>query len=160
MGEDWQVPVLLGEYGVDPELPEAVDYMGQHYPALDSAGMHATWWQYSVSWDAWNEETLELVDGDGEDRPGVVDLLARPVPRAIAGTDAVYSFAEGRLDLRYTPDEGVTEVTLPTRIGPDWPGASAATITGTGACVDVREDRVYIRANEGATDVHVWNGAP
>lgn len=158
LGEDWQVPVLLGEYGVDADLDVAVQFMEEHYAALDDEAMNGTWWEYSVSWEYWNGEDLSVVDGDGEDRPGVVDVLARPVPRAVAGTDVRYAFADGALTMDFTPAEGVTEITLPTRAGAAWVGAANATVTGTGACADVRADRVYVQAYDGATTVHLVVG--
>lgn len=149
---DWDLPVLIGEMGVQPDFVDATAYTRAQYDALDVNQLHATWWEYSVAHELWNEERLSIVDGDGTEYAAVVDGLARPFPRAVAGTDVYWTAVDGRFDLSYTGDPGgVTEVRLPTRSATDggWAGGDAVVVSGSGGCVDQRPDRVYVRADGG-----------
>ena len=161
MGDAWQVPVWVSEYGVDPELSVATTYVDAHYDAFDQYGFGATWWEYSVATETWNGEDLGLVEGDGRENGVLVDVVARPVPRFVAGEDVVVSYAAGTLtlDLNAT-GAGITEIPLPTRVATDtagWPGAAEAAVVGTGFCFDRRADRVYLRP-DAAGPVHVEVG--
>jgi hypothetical protein len=151
VGDAWDVPVWLGEYGADPDLTVASEYGSELYDALDAYGLGATWWEYSVAAEAWNEEDLGLVEADGAENAVLVDVLARPVPRFVAGDDVVVTYVGGTWTLTYEATAGgVTEITLPMRAASDptgWPGAAAAEIRGTGAVYDRRADRVYLRAD-------------
>lgn len=135
VGEAWQTPVLLGEFGVDPDTLGGAAFLDEHFRAFDTLGMHATWWEYSEATEAWNSEDLSMVEGDGTVHEELVAALARPFPRAIAGTDARWSWDGSALTLTYTADAGgVTEVRTP----------GGATVEVEGACADVRADRVYL----------------
>ena len=151
VGDAWDVPVWLGEYGADPDLTVASEYGSELYDALDAYGLGATWWEYSVAAEAWNEEDLGLVEADGAENAVLVDVLARPVPRFVAGDDVVVTYVGGTWTLTYEATAGgVTEITLPMRAASDptgWPGAAATEIRGTGAVYDRRADRVYLRAD-------------
>lgn len=122
VGGAWDAPVLLGEFGVPPE-EGAVDYVRQHYAALDVLGMHATIWEYSTSTHVWNEETLSVTTPDGREYP-TVDAFVRPYPAAVAGEVSLFRFdPQARTaELRVAAEPGgVTEVRLPARVWPDGP---------------------------------------
>jgi endoglycosylceramidase len=128
----WNVPLLVGEFGVSHLSDSAAEYMGAHYAAMDALGVSGTEWEYSVAAEAWNEEVFGMVDADGSEFP-VVAAIARPFARAVSGAEiaAAYDVAKKRYTLSYRADGGITEVTLPARAFPH-----GAHITLTGGCVD------------------------
>lgn len=149
LGEAWDMPVLLGEYGVQPEAEIAEEYGREHQDALDTLHMHGTWWEYSVATELWNGENLSLVEGDGRENTVLTDAVARPYPRAIAGSDAVWSFDGEIFAMSYTPAaEGVSELSWPARWG-------EPVVEGTGACAQVSDGRVLVRSDRRAERVEL-----
>ena len=85
-----------------------------------------------------------------------VDAVVRAYPRALAETDparTVWFWDAGThtLTLEYdgVPD-GVSEIVLPP-----WWFATGAAVSGTGACHQVRGDRLHLRADGGPVSVVV-----
>jgi endoglycosylceramidase len=148
VGTGWNLPVLLGEFGSSHLVENAAEYIGAHFRALDTHGMSGTEWEYSVSAEAWNEEVFSLVAPDGTEHP-VVAAIARPYPRAVAGS-AIASSYDPRTrtySLRYIADGGVTELALPARAYP-----KGARLAVSGACVDrSRANRLLVRGEAGAS---------
>jgi len=159
LGRDWDVPVLVGEFGIEHEHPQAASHTRAHYDAFDAQGLHATWWEYSVSHELWNFENLSVVDGDGHERDEVLDELVRPYVRALAGTltDGPRYDPDARtFEVRWEPAaDGVTEIALPPRIFGD-----GAEVTAEGACYELGSDRVLVRAAEGIDEIHVVVSGP
>ena len=156
VGEKWNVPVLLGEFGATNSTPDAPGYLTAHFDALDALGMSGTEWEYSVSKELWNGEDLSLVGGDGAENPLAAAIL-RPFPRAVAGDDAVFSYdaASRKLDLRYTPassdGSGVTEIAIPERAYP-----AGYDVAITGGCFDRSQPgALLVQAKGGAGSVEV-----
>lgn len=133
VGTEWQVPVLLGEFGIPPTMDLASEYATANWDGLDAQMMHGTYWEYSASEESWNFENFSVVDADGSERPELVEPLIRAYPSAIDGTLESWEFdaatATARLVYDPTPD-GVTELVLPTRLY-----GSEPAISGSGACV-------------------------
>ncbi len=150
LGEDWQVPVLLGELGVAADAPGAQSYADALVASLDGMQLGATWWEYSESAELWNEEDFSLLGPDGEEREVLIAAVARPSPRAIAESDPGSTTWSWDADSStFTLDfdaiaDGITEVTLPT-----WLYGGHARVTAEGGCIDQRPDRVYLKANGG-----------
>jgi endoglycosylceramidase len=149
-GAMWNVPTLIGEMGITEDHPEAAAHLRRHLDVMDRLELHGTWWEYSQTIDIWNHERLSVVRADGTET-SMVDELARPYPRALAGTriDSAYDPAVRSFTLRYSPTgDSPTEVAVPTRLGPVRIGAR-------NACVDAAPGRVLVRADAGATKVEL-----
>jgi len=150
LGAAWGVPVLIGEMGVVAEHPQAAVHLRRHLAAMDALGLHGTWWEYSVSPELWNGENLSVVDASGADTP-MVDELARPYPRALAG-EVVTSEYDPDLRLyalEYHPSgDAPTEIPVPARWGEVRIGAD-------GGCVDLRDGHLLVKAAAGADVVRV-----
>lgn len=46
-GQQWDLPVLIGELGITAEHHQVREHALRMYEALDELGLHATWWEYS-----------------------------------------------------------------------------------------------------------------
>ncbi len=121
-GEAWNVPVLLGEFGVPADTAGGAAYLRSHYDALDRFAMHGTVWEYSEDPTyAWNDEAMSIVAPDGEETP-LVDAVVRPYPRAVAGELGSFHWDPDAhaARLEWTAIEnGTTEVAAPERLFPD-----------------------------------------
>jgi endoglycosylceramidase len=141
LGRDWDLPVLLGEFGVQASTDGAPAYLRRHYEAIDALGLHATLWEYSRSTERWNGEALSVIDVDGSEEP-TLDVAVRPYLRALAGDDAVFSWdASARAaTLSWTGvEDGITEVVLPSRT------LREVRVEGEGACQARAGDRLLLR---------------
>jgi endoglycosylceramidase len=150
LGAAWDVPVLIGEMGAPITNPFIAVHAQRHLDALDALGLGGTWWEYSVATELWNDEDFSIVGADGSDTP-VVDELARPFARALAGAVTAIAFdpTTRRWSLTYAPTgDAPTELAVPTRAGP-------LRIDATGACVDVQDGTVLVQPAPGATSVTV-----
>ena len=154
-GEAWDLPVLVGEFGIKADHPRALEHARGLYEALEQLGLHGTWWEYSDSTELWNEEDLSVVGPDGQPREAMLDGIVRPYARALDGELSEQHFdpVSRRLSLRYTPATGgvgVSEIVLPERLY-----GAGVQIGGEGACVDLRGDRLLVRADAGAGSVQL-----
>ncbi|WP_430647132.1 cellulase family glycosylhydrolase [Agromyces sp. GXS1127] len=108
------VPVILGEFGLDTRLPGALDYVDLMYDTADELGIGVTYWSRDPgSWGPYED--------DGTPR-NLVDALDRAYPRAIAGTPAGWSATDAAFELVFTPDpeaSAPTELYLPDAFGDD-----------------------------------------
>jgi endoglycosylceramidase len=151
VGQTWNAPVFVGEFGITHDSPTAADLMGAHFDALDSLGISGTEWEYSIATEAWNAESLGLVAGDGTEYP-VAQAVIRPYARAVAGAGVVQTFdrATHTFNLTYTPTGGVTEVSLPARAYP-----AGYRLDLQGACVDTASapGKLLLQSNAGASPV-------
>lgn len=135
VGAAWDVPVLVGEMGIDVGHADATAHLRRHLDALDALGLHGTWWEYSVSDELWNFEDLSIVRGDGTETPLVAEL-ARPYVRALAGE--LVSIEQAPFTVTYDATGAApTEIALPR---------APLRILGDGACVDEQDGRLLVAA--------------
>jgi len=125
LGDHWDAPVLLTEYGISPLNENAVEYIGELYEVFDELLLSGTFWEASMSHTIWNNENTSLFEPDGEVRPASL-ALDRPYPMAVAGTIESFSFQpeSGSFELIWEEDPLIaapTEVRLPARIYSDEP---------------------------------------
>jgi endoglycosylceramidase len=114
---EWNVPLLLGEYGAPAETNNVEGYMDALNNWLNS-GMHSgTQWNYTPTWqadtkDGWNFEDLSIINDSGELRS---NFRPRVYPIAVAGTNISFSENENAFSLSWEHDEslGSTEVFIP-----------------------------------------------
>lgn len=120
------VPVILGEFGLDTNLPGALDYIRHVYSVMDEMGGGVAYWSRdNGSWGPYED--------DGSTRRNLVPVLDRSYPRAVAGTPHSWTSADGRLELAVTPDASISEPTefyLPASEFPDGADAQGAEVTG------------------------------
>lgn len=105
------VPVILGEFGLDTTLPGALEYVRDVYQMADQHGFGVAYWSRDDG--AWGPYE------DGEKR-NLVGALARPYPRAIAGDIGSISASSTKLTFEVTPDtesSAPSEVWLPPTFG-------------------------------------------
>jgi len=114
---NWNVPLLLGEYGAPAETANVEGYMDALNNWLDE-GLHSgTQWNYTPTWrgdtkDGWNREDLSIIDDTGGLR---ANFRPRAYPIAIAGTDAVFR-EDGKsfsFSWKHDANLGNTEVFIP-----------------------------------------------
>ncbi|MDI9915024.1 cellulase family glycosylhydrolase [Rhodococcus sp. IEGM 1379] len=108
------VPIILGEFGLDTTLPGALDYVDRVYSTAAEMGAGVAYWSRDPgSWGPYEK--------DGTER-NLVAALDNPYPRAIAGQPLVLVIESNRLEFSYTPDLSITaptEIYLPARTFPN-----------------------------------------
>ncbi len=143
-GRGWNVPVLVGEFGLNSGAMDPVDVLKADWDALEALGLGGTQWEYSVSSELWNSERFGLVEADGTEDPTVAALV-RPYLRALAGTNvAVTREASGRVSWSYTGAKGVTEIAVPARTVPN-----GYDVEVVGACADQSQPGMLLVQAEG-----------
>lgn len=156
LSDAWDLPVLIGECGVEHSREGATPYVEAHVDAFDALGLHATWWEYSASEELWNDEDLSLVEADGKERAALLDGLLRPYVRALAGEllERTWDAAARTLTVRWRPTgEAPTELAFPARQLGDSPS-----VTGSGGCYAIRAGRVLVQPDPSAEEVTVVLG--
>lgn len=117
------VPVILGEFGLDTTLDGALDYVDAVYDMSATTGMGVAYWSRDDgSWGPY--------ESDGTER-NLVTALNRAYPRAVAGEVTEWSSGEGELTLTMIPDADATastEIYLPAEQFPNGPEVDGAKI--------------------------------
>jgi endoglycosylceramidase len=151
VGQTWNVPVFVGEFGASHTASGSTAYMAAVFDALDSLSLSGSEWEYSVESEEWNGETDSIVAADGGEYP-VAQAVQRPYARAVAGTGIQQAFdtSTRTFTLSFTPASGVTEVALPANL---YPGGYAVQVTG--ACDDPTSSpgRILLQPTPGASTV-------
>lgn len=139
-----KVPVLIGEFGMEPGVPRGDEWLDAFLDLVDGARLSATLWEVSDDPELWNGEDFSVLEGDGTER-AILDTYVRPWLRAVAGSDAafVWDGAAGTAVAHWTADHGVTELALPPRLFPE--GPRDLTVEGDGACATVDLERGELR---------------
>jgi endoglycosylceramidase len=154
-GEEWNMPVLIGESSVRRDVETAGEFVTAVYDGMDASRLHFTYWEYSDSKEAWNAEDLSVVDYDGQEAAPILDAVVRPFPRAVAGEAPAFHYdaATRAFSLSYTSTaEGVTEISVPARAYP-----SGYRVELAQGCVDAsREGVLLVRAGAGANEIQVF----
>jgi len=152
--QEWQVPVLVGESGVRPDLDVASEFVSAIYDAMDANGLHFTYWEYSDSKDSWNSEDFSLVGYDGVEAKAVTDSLARPYPRAVAGENVSFAYeaASRTFSLAYDAPASadITEIAVPSRVYP-----AGFRVELSSGCVDEGEEGLLLVRPSGGSRVSV-----
>lgn len=117
------VPVILGEFGLDTTRPGALDYVDAVYDMASTTGMGVVYWSRDDgSWGPY--------EPDGSAR-NLVTALDRPYPRAVAGEITGWSSGDGELTFTVRPDAGIqapTEASLPPGQFPNGPEVDGAEV--------------------------------
>jgi endoglycosylceramidase len=154
-GDDWKLPVLLGEFGARHMLESAGEFVDKAFDALDDHLLHGTAWEYSESALDWNMEGLSIYTPDNGEFATALATI-RAYPNAVAGIVASFQYdGDDRTGtLEYAPwKDGVTSIKVPHRLYPD--GVELTVISGD-VCFQhhVDTESLLIRAlNEEAVQV-------
>ena len=119
--DEWEVPCILGEFGVPRSEPRADEYLWATYNAFDTLLMHATIWEYSHSAVDWNDESMSIVDVGTGERSYASEVI-RAYPAAVAGTIVSFEYNAGRRSGTLVFDAtagGLTEIAVPERLFSD-----------------------------------------
>jgi endoglycosylceramidase len=145
LGAKWDLPVLLGEFGITTRADGCEAYVRANYDRLDELLLHGTLWECSTTVDDWNDEGMSVLGPGGSEGPTVKELV-RPYPLAVAGELTSFSWKDHRLEVKYRAVAGgVSEVVAPARC---FAGGIAIELHGVPGEVTQRGDRVVVRADE------------
>lgn len=121
----WNVPLLLGEFGIVAGAPGGLPYADLMYERLDDYKASGTYWNYTPGWtaaakDGWNGEDFSLIGSGAAPRP---TFRFRPYARRIPGTPTALTvthagaLTSGSIEVKWThePARGQLEVYLPRR---------------------------------------------
>ena len=122
--EEWNVPLILGEMGIQGGARRAGDYVDYLYDKADASFTSAMQWNVAPHWtpqfgDGWNGEDFSILDGLGQVRP---NYRPRPYPRRVAGVPIRFRFESSnpprgcpRLEFiwLHRPGIGSTEIVVP-----------------------------------------------
>jgi endoglycosylceramidase len=154
LGDDWSVPVLVGEFGIKRVSADANAYLDRNYAAIDHHLVHATHWEYSTAPVDWNDEGMSVTLPDGTES-GLVAAMVRAYPRAVAGkiTSFTYDPTTRTGTLVYGARAGeTTEIVAPLRLYPD--GDLEVTIQGSEGAWNYDAQVIYVTP-ESAVEVTV-----
>src|SRR5699024_2029803 len=147
------VPVILGEFGLDTTLPGALEYVRDVYQMADQHSFGVAYWSRDDG--AWGPYE------DGEKR-NLVGALARPYPRAIAGDIGSISASSTKRTFEGTADtesSAPSEVWLPPTFGKiGAPGDRASRVDVDGAAVlgwDARGRVLLLQIHDDARTVTI-----
>lgn len=115
--EDWDVPMMLGEFGAPANTRGGAAYISQIYDWLDSTQASSAHWNYTPNWnadtkDGWNHEDLNITDDTGELRS---NFAVRPYAVATAGEPQSLQVSDTGLEFhwQHDPTQGATELFIP-----------------------------------------------
>jgi endoglycosylceramidase len=136
----WGVPLLVGEYGIDPTHPLANEWITASLDLQDQLRAHSTFWLWEeISSGHWGLFEGESSDAGG-DRPERVRALSRPYARAVPGRVLEHTVdpATSALHLRWRANgPGDVAIFVAPRRFPN-----GVAIACDGAAVDAAPDRV------------------
>ncbi|UCC31109.1 MAG: cellulase family glycosylhydrolase [Phycisphaerales bacterium] len=159
---EWDVPMLLGEFGGEPDTANIEGYIEAIYRWLDARFIGGTQWCYTPGWtehakDGWNGEDFSIVDNLGNIR---ANFMPRPYPQKTAGIPISFVRSEDGFTYLWenNPTLGETELFVP----PDYMAGKVLTVQapadGGGDCVQSAQIiRCQITENG---EVSVVVGAP
>jgi len=104
----WAAPLLIGELGVGPQQPHALEWIGHAYDAADAVFASTAFWlwkeQEQGQWGLFSRDA----DGIWHDRPDMIGAVARPYAKAIGGTPVAMSWDGVTFTLGFQKRDGVS----------------------------------------------------
>jgi endoglycosylceramidase len=105
--DGWSTALLLGELGIGPDQPHALEWIGHAYDAADSVFASMAFWvwkeQEQGQWGLFSH----AADGSWQDRPDMMAAVARPYAKAIGGTPTAMSWDGTTFTLGFQRRDGV-----------------------------------------------------
>lgn len=136
----WGTPLLIGEWGYDPNGIRAEEYFTMQVELMDEhAESWALWVWKEQSQDSWGVHDYDATTGVWTERPLVVNAISRPRPERIAGWPRRFGFdaGSGVLEVRFRGEDAITapsEIYLPER------APASFVVTCDGAVVSAERD--------------------
>jgi endoglycosylceramidase len=150
VGEQWQVPVFVGEFGCKTGTEGGRDYLRANFNSLDKFLAHGTVWEYSATKDDWNSEGYSVAHYGGEETPSV-EALVRPYPITVAGKVTSFSFdaLTKQGTMVFQAQKGVSEIRIPGKL---YPQGARATVSGGLGCASWNKKResLVVRTDQAA----------
>ena len=108
---EWNVPLLVGEFGAPAGTWNGLAYVDLQYERLDDNLASSTQWNVTPGWteahkDGWNGEDLSILDGSGNLRD---NFRVRPQPRRFAGQPKSFQVSSTGVETRWTNDPSLGE---------------------------------------------------
>lgn len=104
----WDTPLLIGELGVGPQQPHALDWIGHAYDAADAVLASTAFWlwkeQEQGQWGLFSH----AADGTWADRPNMMGAVARPFAKAIGGAPTGMTWDGTQLTVGFKRRDGVS----------------------------------------------------
>jgi len=105
--DGWAAPLLIGELGVGPQQPHALEWIGHAYDAADAVFASTAFWlwkeQEQGQWGLFSRDA----SGVWHDRPDMIAAVARPYAKAIGGTPVAMSWDGTTFTLGFQKRDGV-----------------------------------------------------
>jgi endoglycosylceramidase len=116
-GQTWNMPVIVGEFGVPNGNPAKAAYLDFLLDQIDVHQGHATMWDAQMSPEFWNGEDFSILLPDGSEQSWA-GAMVRAYPRAISGRIESFSWDAERSRFELEVAEAgseVSEIHLPSR---------------------------------------------
>ncbi|MDB4969178.1 MAG: hypothetical protein JWN44_4867 [Myxococcales bacterium] len=101
--DSWDAPLLVGELGVGPDQLHALDWIRHAYDAADSTLASMAFWvwkeQEQGQWGLFTHGS----DGSWQDRPEMMDAVARPYAKVVDGSAATMAWDGTTLTVGFSP---------------------------------------------------------
>jgi endoglycosylceramidase len=149
--DGWATPLLIGELGVGPQQPHALEWIGHAYDAADAVFASMAFW-------VWKEQDqgqwglfAHAADGTWHDRPDMIAAVARPYAKAVGGTPTSMTWDGTTFTLAFERRDGVFpqhEVFFPAadaRLS-----CGGAPVKGADATFDASTSTYSVRCDVGA----------
>lgn len=117
----WGTPLVIGEWGYDPNGIRAEEYLLFNVELMDEYAESWAFWVWKErSQGSWGLHDYDAETGAWTERPLLVRMLSRPRPERIAGWPRRFGFdaAAGVLEIRFRGEDGIvapTTIYLPER---------------------------------------------
>jgi hypothetical protein len=103
----WAAPLLIGELGVGPQQPHALEWIRHAYDAADAVFASTAFWlwkeQEQGQWGLFSRDAA----GVWQDRPDMIGAVARPYAKAVGGTPVAMSWDGNTFTLGFKGRDGV-----------------------------------------------------
>jgi len=105
--DGWRAALLIGELGIGPQQPHALEWIGHAYDAADRVFASTAFWlwkeQEQGQWGLFSH----AADGTWQDRPDMIAAVARPYAKAVGGTPLAMSWDGATFTLASKRRDGV-----------------------------------------------------
>ena len=103
----WNAPLLIGELGIGPQQPHALEWIGHAYDAADRVFASTAFWLWKEEEQGqWGLFSL-APDGSWVDRPDMIAAVARPYAKAVGGIPSAMSWDGTTFTLASSRRDGV-----------------------------------------------------
>ena len=105
--DGWATPLLIGEFGVGPQQPHALEWIGHAYDAADAVFASTAFWLWKEQDQGQWGLFAHAADGTWHDRPDMIAAVARPYVESVGGNPTAISWDGTSLTLGFERRDGV-----------------------------------------------------